>query len=172
MILSDGEVRATPAETVWKRYGTVLVSDGGGKMQAEEEPKADWARHSYRVLNLIDNQVRSLRQRQVIDLFQAKPARRRIVTAPIGAFAPTSPITSSPTRCHARWTGLKELAAIPTRLKRLDDTLQERLINWATRCATPHCAATSNRNFRSRLVSRTPLREFEPWRLKSRASWY
>ena len=32
-------------------YQTVLVSDGGGKMQPEEEPKSDWARHSYRVLN-------------------------------------------------------------------------------------------------------------------------
>ena len=40
-------------------------------MQPEEEPKSDWARHSYRVLNLIDNQVRGLRKRQTISSFKA-----------------------------------------------------------------------------------------------------
>ena len=44
----------------------MLVSDGGGKMQAEEEPKRDCGRHAYRVLDLIENQVRALRKRQVI----------------------------------------------------------------------------------------------------------
>ena len=56
-------------ETAWKNYKTVLVSDGGGKMGAEPEPKRDWARHAKRVLDVIDNQVRSLRKRQVIDSF-------------------------------------------------------------------------------------------------------
>jgi NTE family protein len=45
------------------------VSDGGGQLEPEEEPKSDWARHSYRVLMLIDNQVRALRKRQLIDSY-------------------------------------------------------------------------------------------------------
>ena len=68
VILSDGGVYDNLGlETAWKRYKTVFVSDAGGKMQAEEEPKSDWARHAYRILDLVDNQVRSLRKRQVIE---------------------------------------------------------------------------------------------------------
>jgi len=39
-------------------------------MQAEEEPKGDWARHAIRINEIIDNQVRSLRKRQVIGSFE------------------------------------------------------------------------------------------------------
>ena len=54
IFLSDGGVYDNLGlETVWKKYDTVLVSDGGGKMQPEAEPKLDWARHTYRTLNLI-----------------------------------------------------------------------------------------------------------------------
>src|SRR5262249_6994472 len=70
VVLSDGGVYDNLGlETAWKRYTTVLVSDGGGKLAPELEPRNDWARHSYRVLNVIDNQVRSLRKRQLIDAF-------------------------------------------------------------------------------------------------------
>ena len=51
---------------------------------------------SYRVLNLIDNQVRSLRKRQVIDSFKARAKHAR---APIGASAPTSPTMGWRMRC-------------------------------------------------------------------------
>ena len=45
--LSDGGVYDNLGlETAWKRYETVLVSDAGGKMEAEAEPESDWARHS------------------------------------------------------------------------------------------------------------------------------
>jgi hypothetical protein len=56
-------------ETAWKRYNTILVIDGGGKMQAEAEPKGDWTRHALRINEIIDNQVRSLRKRQVVGAF-------------------------------------------------------------------------------------------------------
>jgi NTE family protein len=131
VILSDGGVYDNLGlETVWKRYGTVLVSDGGGKMQAEEEPKADWARHSYRVLNLIDNQVRSLRQRQVIDSFQAKPGEAAHRDGAYWGIRTNIANYQLPDALPCPLDRTQELAAIPTRLKRLDDTLQERLINW------------------------------------------
>ena len=131
VILSDGGVYDNLGlETIWKRYQTVFVSDGGGKLQAEEEPKSDWARHSYRVLNLIDNQVRALRKRQVIDSFTAEEGDS---THRKGAYwGVRTDIAEYELRdalpCPlARTMGLAET---PTRLKRLDDDHQERLINW------------------------------------------
>jgi NTE family protein len=73
LVLSDGGVYDNLGlESAWKRYQTILVSDGGGHYSAEEKPHEDWARHAYRVLNLIDSQVRALRTRQVIQLFEQK----------------------------------------------------------------------------------------------------
>src|SRR5207344_1106390 len=69
-VLTDGGVYDNLGlETAWKRYLTVLVSDGGGHIAAEPHPHADWARHALRVNDLIDNQVRNLRQRQLIGSF-------------------------------------------------------------------------------------------------------
>src|SRR5215813_5032005 len=57
VVLTDGGVYDNLGlETVWKRYDTVLVSDGGGKMKPEPEPHGDWPRHARRVLSLVDNQ--------------------------------------------------------------------------------------------------------------------
>lgn len=131
VILSDGGVYDNLGlETAWKCHETILVSDGGGRIAPEEEPKSDWAQHSYRVLNLVDNQVRALRKRQVIGSFQSRPGeanhrngaywgiRTDIADYGLGDALPCD---------YGRTTAL---AATPTRLKRLDDGLQERLINW------------------------------------------
>src|SRR5215813_1026710 len=126
VILSDGGVYDNLGlETAWKRYDTVLVSDAGGKMQAEEEPKSDWARHSYRVLDLVDNQVRSLRKRQVIDSFASGDRKGAYwgIRTDIANYAAPNALPCPLARTTA-------LAETPTRLKRMDDTLQERLINW------------------------------------------
>ncbi len=45
-------------ETARERYDTILVSEGGGHCEAEPDPHHDWVRHSYRILNVIDSQVR------------------------------------------------------------------------------------------------------------------
>jgi NTE family protein len=126
VILTDGGVYDNLGlETVWKRYLTVLVSDAGGQLEPEEEPKSDPALHSYRVLNLIDNQVRSLRKRQVIDSFESGTRKGaywgiRTNIADYG-LADALPCPFDRTT---------ELAETPTRLKRMNDELQERLINW------------------------------------------
>jgi NTE family protein len=126
VFLTDGGVYDNLGlETVWKRYGTVLVSDGGGKMQAEEEPKSDWARHAYRVLELVDNQVRALRKRQVIDSYVAGTRRGAYwgIRTDIADYGLADPLPCP----HDRTMSLAET---PTRLKRLDASVQERLINW------------------------------------------
>jgi NTE family protein len=126
VVLTDGGVYDNLGlETVWKRYDTVLVSDGGGKMQAQEEPKSDWARHAYRVLGLIDNQVRSLRVRQVIDSYES--GSRKGAYWGIRTDIRDYQLTSALPCPFDRTT---ELAHTPTRLKRMEDTLQEQLINW------------------------------------------
>jgi NTE family protein len=126
VVLSDGGVYDNLGlETVWKNYDTVLVSDGGGKMQPQEEPKSDWARHSYRILELIDNQVRALRKRQLIDSFKARTRKGTYwgVRTHIEDYGLPDPLPCPDHRTLA-------LAETPTRLKRLGPQLQERLINW------------------------------------------
>jgi NTE family protein len=126
VVLSDGGVYDNLGlETAWKRYDTVLVSDGGGKTQPQEEPKSDWARHAYRVLDLIDNQVRSLRKRQLIDSYLSGTRKGTYwgIRTDIKDYR-------LPDALNCPFERTTALAGTPTRLKRMDDTLQERLINW------------------------------------------
>jgi NTE family protein len=126
VMLTDGGVYDNLGlETAWKRYKTILVSDAGGHMAAEEEPKSDWARHSYRVLNLVDNQVRSLRKRQAIDSLELKVRSGAYwgIRTNIAKYNLDDALACPFDRTMA-------LAETPTRLKRMDDRLQERLINW------------------------------------------
>jgi NTE family protein len=126
VVLTDGGVYDNLGlETAWKRYRTIFVSDGGGQMQPEEEPKSDWPRHAYRVLNLVDNQVRALRKRQVIDSFKAGD-RSGAYWGIRTDIADYQLKTTLP--CPHDRTMI--LAKTPTRLKRLSDTRQEQLINW------------------------------------------
>jgi NTE family protein len=126
MVLSDGGVYDNLGlETAFKRYKTLLVSDGGGHIEGEPKPAEDWARHSYRVLNVIDSQVRALRVRQLIELLNRKvrtgsywSIRQEITTFGGSARLP----------CPADKTA--QLAAVATRLKKLDNATQDRLINW------------------------------------------
>ncbi len=127
VVLTDGGVYDNLGlETAWKRYETILVSDAGGAFASEAEPKRDWIRHSIRVLFLIDSQVRSLRRRQLAESYKAEIRK--------GAFWAISQNlkekfdTKDALDCPFEMTDL--LAKIPTRLKKLDQPTQERIINW------------------------------------------
>ena len=125
-VLTDGGVYDNMGlETAWKNYKTILVSNGGGRMQPSPDPASDWARHALRINEIIDNQVRSLRTRQVIGAFEAGDrtgAYWGIRTAIADYGLPDA------LPCPEEQT--LALAATATRLKRMDDVLQERLINW------------------------------------------
>ena len=70
IILTDGGVYDNLGiETVWKRYRHVLVSDAGQKISGDPEPWKNWLPHLKRILDVVDNQVRSLRKRQILDAF-------------------------------------------------------------------------------------------------------
>jgi NTE family protein len=126
VVLTDGGVYDNMGiETAWKRCRSVLVSDAGGKMQPEEEPHSNWAQHSLRINSLIDNQVRSLRKRQVVWAFRhgfRKGAYWGMWTDP--AEYPAASQLSLPKEAAG------ELARTPTRLRAMPAKLQERLINF------------------------------------------
>lgn len=126
VVLTDGGVYDNLGlETVWKRYRTVLVSDGGGALQPEERPAHDWPRHVYRVLNLIDNQVRALRKQQVVGSFVAGTRT--------GAYwGIRTDIAHYDLRdaLDCPFNATLALASVPTRLAKIEPALQERLINW------------------------------------------
>ena len=126
VLLTDGGVYDNMGiETAWKRCRTVLVSDAGGKMQPEADPAANWAQHSLRINALIDNQVRSLRKRQVVSAFRAgvrKGAYWGMWTKPS-----EYPVTS---QLSLPDENARTLAETPTRLKAMSDKLQEQLINF------------------------------------------
>lgn len=126
VVLTDGGVYDNLGlETAWKRYQTVLVSNGGGKMQPEPEPKGDWARHALRINEVIDNQVRSLRVRQVIAGYQTNERKGTYWGIRVNLDDYGLPDALP---CPVDKTIL--LASLKTRLKRLEPRVQERLINW------------------------------------------
>ncbi|HET7434313.1 MAG TPA: patatin-like phospholipase family protein [Thermoanaerobaculia bacterium] len=126
VFLTDGGVYDNLGlETAWKRCKTVFVSDGGAKMQPEEEPSAAVVGHLRKIESLTDNQVRSLRKRQVVSSYLAgirKGTYWGMWTDP-AEYPATSKLSLPSDRA-------RELATTPTRLSKMKDDLQERLINF------------------------------------------
>lgn len=125
-VLSDGGVYDNLGlEAVLKRYTTLLVSDGGTPFREQEAPSRVWPWQLKRVLDCIDNQVRSLRKRDLMDSFRS--SQRKGTYWGIG-----TPLHRYPNaidlNCSTETT--LRLARIPTRLARMNGRLQEELINW------------------------------------------
>ncbi len=126
VFLSDGGVYDNLGlETAWKRYDTILVSDAGLAMAADPDPGSDWATHAKRVLDIIDNQVRALRKRQLVAGF-LNGDRKGAYWSVRSEIADYNLPNALP--CPVERTA--ELARIATRLAAMPDEQQERLINW------------------------------------------
>jgi NTE family protein len=126
VVLADGGVYDNLGlETVWKRYKTIFVSDGGGHIAPNPKPPADWFRQFPRILSVIDNQVRSLRKRDVISLYKLglRDGTYWGIRSHIGDYK-----LSDALPCDDELT--TRLADTPTRLAQMPPELQERLINW------------------------------------------
>ncbi len=130
-VLSDGGVYDNLGlETAFKRYSTVLVSDASQRVAPAAKPAADWGRHGLRVIELIDSQVRSLRKRQLIAAYtlpegdaNGRTGAYWSVRSHFADFQVSDPLGVG--AVDTAW-----LAAVKTRLKAMDETLQEQLINW------------------------------------------
>lgn len=127
VVLSDGGVYDNLGlEPVFKTYQTVLVSDAGQKVTAEADPAHDWARHSKRILDVVDNQVRSLRKRVLISAYET--GERTGAYWGIRTSYADYRLDTDPLGCGQR--NPSPLAETPTRLEAMPDDLQEKLINW------------------------------------------
>lgn len=135
LVLSDGGVYDNLGlETAWKRYQTVLVSDGGAKMSPDPEPAGDWARHSKRIIDIMGDQVVSLRTRQLINSFKKGDRagaywgiRTNIKHYQLEDCFKVCPKVS------------QDLATTPTRLKRLPQRRQQQLMNWGFAVSDAAC---------------------------------
>jgi NTE family protein len=123
--LSDGGVYDNMGlQTAWNACRTLLVADARGHMGADPLP-TDWARHMARVLHVIDNQVRSLRKRQVIEALMSNQRdgcyvgiRSDVADYGLADAMPADPKVTM------------RLAATPTQLDDLPAERQEMLVNW------------------------------------------
>jgi NTE family protein len=129
-VLSDGGVYDNLGlETAQDRCEVLLVSDGGGYLKSTKRPWRNWPMHTYRVLNVIDSQVRALRARGLVDQFEARRARQEIpgalwtIRTPIADYGVGDALPAPEDQTD-------DLAAVKTRLGRLSPTQQRRLVNW------------------------------------------
>lgn len=105
---------------------TLLVSDGGAMMDAVGHPGARWLTQTARTIEILDNQVRSLTRRRLEASLLS--GERMGAWWGIRSHFQTDRRAGQILSCPPERTAA--LAAIPTRLARVDQLSQERLINW------------------------------------------
>lgn len=134
-------------EPVIKKYDTVLISDAGGAFELEPRPKHFWGFQAYRALMIMDNQVRSLRKRDIIDSFKSRTAMLDYMRK--HKLSKDETLLKRVSRNGTYWgtftniadydlkTALPcphastlKLARLTTRLWQFPNETQERLINW------------------------------------------
>ncbi|HUE69489.1 MAG TPA: patatin-like phospholipase family protein [Pirellulaceae bacterium] len=125
-VLTDGGVYDNLGlEPIWKRYRTVLVSDAGRRMQDDLSPATDWARHSRRLIDLLQSQISSLRRKQVVQSYRQGER--------LGAYWGIQTDIAKfqlPSALDCPYEKTRAIAAIDTRLAAMSERDQERLINW------------------------------------------
>jgi len=125
-VLADGGVYDNLGlETAWKRNRTVLVSNGGGALGLESDPKHDWLGQTNRVLNIIYSQVVILRTRSIVELFDL--GVRDGSYWGIGSNIQNYQLPDALV-CPVDVT--TKLAETATRLAAVEGPLQEQLIDW------------------------------------------
>jgi len=124
--LADGGVYDNLGlETAYKRYRTLLVSDAGAPFQPAGDVPRNWAGLGKRVIDVVDNQVRSQRKRLLVNAYKTGTRLGAFwdIDADIDSFA--APGTLPCPHVHTL-----ELAGVDTDLGEKDAPVQERLINW------------------------------------------
>jgi NTE family protein len=125
-VLSDGGVYDNLGLETVNRFQTLFVSDAGQKIAPEEDPHHDWARHSLRIMDTVDNQVRSLRKRELIGSYQT--GSRSGAYWGVRTDFKDYGLATDPLSCMTR--NATPLAEIPTRLEKMPLGEQNQLMNW------------------------------------------
>ncbi len=126
IVLSDGGVYDNLGlETAWKRCATILVSDGGAPLTMQADPAHEWLGQASRVLDVIYDQVGSLRKRTLIVAYENH--MREGTYWGIGTNIAHYELSTA-LQCDFAFT--QKLAATATRLSKLDVDLQHQLIDW------------------------------------------
>jgi NTE family protein len=124
--LADGGVYDNLGlETAYKRYRTLLVSDAGAPFEPMKEVPRNWAGLGRRVIGVVDNQVRALRKRLLLNSLHTAVRLGAFwdIDADISAF-------SAPGTLPCPHQQTLDLGSIKTDLGKKDAKTQERLINW------------------------------------------
>jgi NTE family protein len=149
VLLTDGGVYDNLGlEPIVKRYMTVLVSDGGSPFGRNANIATDWVRQLQRVVDVIDNQVRALRVRDLIARFQAATNLQPDQVDPTARFGTYWGIDTDPTKVSpinalpCAGVAVNQLAHLGTRLSDLGETQSLQLVNWGyaicDRCIRVH----------------------------------
>src|SRR5699024_5425101 len=126
IVLTDGGVYDNLSmEPVIDRCATVLVSDGGGRLERPRNVPRDWLRQTVRVMHVVDNRVRQLRVRQL-----SRSYREGDFAGAYWGIYGDSEDFRVPGALQVPFARTLELAEIPSRLKALPNSTQQRLINW------------------------------------------
>lgn len=137
LLLTDGGVYDNMGlEAIWDRCKTVLVSDAGAPLSADADPPTDWTRQAIRVLDIVTEQTRALRRRELMQNFQQTHEEGRVEAIPatrqgtywgiktqIDAYQVANPLTNDNEKTA-------ELQRIRTRLNEFTPSEQGCLINW------------------------------------------
>jgi NTE family protein len=138
VVLCDGGVYDFHGvEPIIKRYLTDFVSDGGKPLERTADIHVDWIGQLRRILDVYDNQVRSLRRRDLIQRFidgnNARDETKLTGDARMGAYwgIDTDPRRANPPNavpCDPNLT--HKLARTSIRLGDLGETVSRQTINW------------------------------------------
>ncbi len=126
IVLADGGVYDNLGlEPVIKRCSELLVSDGGGSLQTRQSIRRNWLQQSYRVLSVVDQQVRNLRSRNLVEGYRAGLYGGAYwgIRTPIARYGVEDVLPCLP-------SATEQLAVTPTRLRRLTPHLTRMLFNW------------------------------------------
>ena len=126
VVLADGGVYDNLGlETAWKHDKMILVSNGGGALELEADPKHDWLAQTNRVLNIIYSQVVILRTRSIIELY-----KMRVRDGSYWGIGSNILNYELPDALVCPIDVTTKLADTATRLTAMDDLSQEQLIDW------------------------------------------
>lgn len=123
--LTDGGVYDNLGlETAWKACERLFVSDGGGGFSIDPTPHRNWVQHGVRAASIINDQVRSLRKRQLVESFEhgVRSGAYFGIRSDTESFAPTRPMAFSP-------EGSTLPKDVPTALSALSDATRRDLVN-------------------------------------------